>query len=58
MSAPITGPEDAAPNDSQYPGGENARGYRIAFTVWTMLFLLLIVVALLNYFGLLIHRMM
>jgi len=52
MSVPQTVSQEA----SQYPGGEDAPGYRRAFAVWIVLFLLLIVVALLNYFGLLLHR--
>lgn len=33
----------------KYPGGENARGYVIAFQVWMVLFLVLICFGLLNY---------
>ena len=56
MSAPQIQPTTPRGDESQYPGGEEAIGYRRAFSVWIVLFLLLIVVALLNYFGLLLIR--
>jgi hypothetical protein len=34
-----------------YPGGENAPAYRWAFTVWVVLFLLVVCAGLANYLG-------
>jgi hypothetical protein len=49
MSAPQppTPPEPV----HQFPGGEDAPGYRWAFTTWLVLFLGVICLGLLNYLG-------
>ena len=45
---PPTPPEPAP----RFPGGEDAPGYRWAFTAWLVLFLGVICLGLLNYLGL------
>ncbi|QEL17093.1 hypothetical protein [Limnoglobus roseus] len=35
----------------QYPGGEDAPAYRLAFQAWTVIFLLVICTSLLHYLG-------
>lgn len=39
------------PRSQPYPGGLEHPGYRLAFRMWMMCFLLLICVGLLNYLG-------
>ena len=40
------------PNEMHYPaGGEAAPAYRITFTIWVLMFLVVISAGLLNYIG-------
>ena len=39
-----------------FPGGESAPGYRYAFTVWSVLFLLVICLGFLNFIGIMLKR--
>ena len=40
-----------------HPGGEAAVAYRWTFALWLVLFLGVICLSLMNYFGLILHRM-
>lgn len=51
MTNPV--PQDAV---HQYPGGETAPSYRLAFTLWVVLFLGVICLGLVNYLGLFAKR--
>ena len=51
MSAPKPAPTPTSDAVHKYPGGEDAAGYRWAFTLWVVLFLGVICVGLLNYLG-------
>lgn len=42
---------DREPDRLTYPGGEDAPGYKLAFQVWMMLFLLTICAGLLTFLG-------
>ena len=42
----------------EYPGGQDAVAYRWTFALWLVLFLGVICLSLLNYFGLMLHRRM
>lgn len=39
------------PQPEQYPGGEDAPAYRLAFQAWAVIFLLVICTSLLHYIG-------
>ena len=41
-----------------YPDGEEAVAYRWTFALWLVLFLSVLCLSLVNYFGLMLHRMM
>ena len=42
----------------QFPGGEEAVEYKWTFALWLIMFLLVICLTLINYFGLMVHRAM
>mgnify|MGYP000656005972 CR=1 FL=1 len=47
---------DSEVRSQVYPGGVDHPGYKLAFRVWMIFFLLLICVGLLNYLGIVMGR--